>query len=234
MGGPDGTHVSIKASPDRQAELVDLDPETFAPSAYVGRFGWVTVDLGRVEPLLLEDLIRDAWRRTAPKKLAATLERRDDDRGRRARPRPAQPSRMGRMGAGVRRERREAAGASARRRDMGRLGHPGVAAPPAAGRPRRQGHDRARLRDRLRVGVARPTRRPAGRDRQLRAAAGDRPPAPGGARPRVPAHPRQRRDGAAAGCVVRPRDLRVRGLDLGRPLSLGPRGVAAPPARAAS
>jgi len=74
MGGPDGTHVSIKASPDRQAELVDLDPETFAPSAYVGRFGWVTVDLARVEPLLLDDLIRDAWRRTAPKKLAVTLD----------------------------------------------------------------------------------------------------------------------------------------------------------------
>jgi predicted DNA-binding protein (MmcQ/YjbR family) len=74
MGGEDATHVSIKASPDRQAELIDLDPETFAPSAYVGRFGWVTVDLGRVDEPLLEDLIRDAWRRTAPRKLAATLE----------------------------------------------------------------------------------------------------------------------------------------------------------------
>jgi hypothetical protein len=74
MGGPDGTHISVKASIDRQSELVDLDPVTFAPSAYVGRFGWVTVDLARVEPLLLEDLIRDAWRRTAPKKLAATLD----------------------------------------------------------------------------------------------------------------------------------------------------------------
>lgn len=74
IGGDGATHVSIKASPDRQAELVDLDPETFAPSAYVGRFGWVTVDLGRAEPMLVEDLIRDAWRRTAPKKLAATLD----------------------------------------------------------------------------------------------------------------------------------------------------------------
>jgi hypothetical protein len=74
MGGPDGTHASIKASIDRQAELVDLDPETFAPSAYVGRFGWVSVDLARVEPLLLEDLIREAWRRTAPKTLASKLE----------------------------------------------------------------------------------------------------------------------------------------------------------------
>jgi predicted DNA-binding protein (MmcQ/YjbR family) len=73
MGGEGATHASIKASPERQAELVDLDPETFAPSAYVGRFGWVTVDLARVDMPLLEDLIRDAWRRTAPKKLAATL-----------------------------------------------------------------------------------------------------------------------------------------------------------------
>ena len=45
MGGPGGDRASIKASPDRQAGLVDLDPETFAPSAYVGRYGWVTVDL---------------------------------------------------------------------------------------------------------------------------------------------------------------------------------------------
>jgi len=74
MGGEGAMHASIKASPDRQAELVDLDPDTFAPSAYVGRFGWVTVDLARVEPMLLEDMIRDAWRRTAPKKLAATLD----------------------------------------------------------------------------------------------------------------------------------------------------------------
>ena len=74
MGGEGATHASIKASIDRQAELIDLDPETFSSSAYVGRFGWVTVDLGRVDAVLLEDLLRDAWRRTAPKKLAATLE----------------------------------------------------------------------------------------------------------------------------------------------------------------
>ena len=74
MGGPDGTHASIKASIDRQAELVEMDPATFAPSAYTGRFGWVTADLARIEPALLESLLREAWRRTAPKKLAATLE----------------------------------------------------------------------------------------------------------------------------------------------------------------
>ena len=73
IGGEDSTGVSIKASLESQAELIEMDPETFAKSAYVGRFGWVTVDLARVDPRLLESLLRDAWRRTAPKKLAATL-----------------------------------------------------------------------------------------------------------------------------------------------------------------
>jgi len=74
IGGEGADRVSIKAGLETQAELIDLDPQTFASSAYVGRFGWVTVDLGRVEPSLLANLLREAWRRTAPKRLAATLE----------------------------------------------------------------------------------------------------------------------------------------------------------------
>jgi len=74
IGGEGADRVSIKAGLETQAELIDLDPETFASSAYVGRFGWVTVDLGRVEPSLLANLLREAWRRTAPKRLAATLD----------------------------------------------------------------------------------------------------------------------------------------------------------------
>jgi hypothetical protein len=74
IGGEGATGVSIKASLEAQAELIEMDPQTFAKSAYVGRFGWVTVDLTRVDSGLLESLLRDAWRRTAPKKLAATLD----------------------------------------------------------------------------------------------------------------------------------------------------------------
>ena len=74
IGGEGADRVSIKADLDTQAELLDMDPATFAKSAYVGRFGWITADLARVDPLLLESLLRDAWRRTAPKKLAATLD----------------------------------------------------------------------------------------------------------------------------------------------------------------
>ena len=74
IGGEGATGVSIKAGLETQAELLEMDPATFAKSAYVGRFGWVTVDLDRVDPSLFASLIRAAWRRTAPKKLAATLE----------------------------------------------------------------------------------------------------------------------------------------------------------------
>jgi predicted DNA-binding protein (MmcQ/YjbR family) len=74
IGGDGADHVSIKATPMAQADLVDRDPTTFAPAAYVGRFGWITVDLGRIDDAELERLIRQAWRLTAPKRLVATLE----------------------------------------------------------------------------------------------------------------------------------------------------------------
>lgn len=67
------SHVSIKASPLVQEDLIDRDPETFAKAAYVGRFGWVQVNLERIDKVELESLLRQAWRLTAPKKLAANL-----------------------------------------------------------------------------------------------------------------------------------------------------------------
>ncbi len=74
MGGDGADHASIKATPLVQADLVDRDPKTFAPAAYVGRFGWIYVDLDRIDDAELERLIRQAWRLTAPKRLAATIE----------------------------------------------------------------------------------------------------------------------------------------------------------------
>lgn len=69
IGGEGADHVTIKASIPAQADLLDLDPETFASAAYVGRFGWVSVALARVDPALLETLLRNAWRSTAPANL---------------------------------------------------------------------------------------------------------------------------------------------------------------------
>ena len=69
IGGEDAQAVSLKASLTTQADLIDFDSETFSRAAYVGRFGWVNVDLERVDRALLEKLLRDAWRATAPAKL---------------------------------------------------------------------------------------------------------------------------------------------------------------------
>ena len=73
IGGEDATGISLKASIAAQAELIDLDPETFSSAPYVGRFGWVNVNLERVDPAVLRQLVRDAWRAIAPLKLRSTL-----------------------------------------------------------------------------------------------------------------------------------------------------------------
>jgi hypothetical protein len=72
--GERGGSASIKASLEAQQALVASDPETFGVSAYTGRFGWTTVNLERVEADELRELVEEAWRRTAPKKLVATFD----------------------------------------------------------------------------------------------------------------------------------------------------------------
>jgi hypothetical protein len=74
IGADGAAHASIKSTPLVQADLIERDPDTFASAAYVGRFGWVTVDLERIDPAELEALIRAAWLQTAPKRLASTLQ----------------------------------------------------------------------------------------------------------------------------------------------------------------
>ena len=69
MGAPEGSSVSVKATLDDQAGLVAMDPKTFAASAYTGRFGWVSVRLSRLRPPLAEKLVKNAWERTAPRRL---------------------------------------------------------------------------------------------------------------------------------------------------------------------
>jgi hypothetical protein len=73
IGGDGSRDLSVKTTPVVQSELIDLDAEIFRRAPYVGRFGWVLVDLERVDPDLLAGLIREAWRATAPKRLAAML-----------------------------------------------------------------------------------------------------------------------------------------------------------------
>jgi hypothetical protein len=72
--GEAGDEASIKATRDAQAALVGSDPVTYRVSAYTGRFGWTTVVLGRVDEAELAELLEDAWRRTAPKRLVTAYD----------------------------------------------------------------------------------------------------------------------------------------------------------------
>jgi hypothetical protein len=74
MGSQDGGFVSVKASLDDQAGLVEMDPKTFSPSAYTGRFGWVRVRLRGVGTELADKVVTNAWKRTAPRRLVADYE----------------------------------------------------------------------------------------------------------------------------------------------------------------
>jgi hypothetical protein len=76
MGSDGGQFVSVKASLDDQSGLVEMDPKTFTPSAYTGRYGWVRVRLSGVGKDLAHQLVTNAWKRTAPKRLVSVYEQR--------------------------------------------------------------------------------------------------------------------------------------------------------------
>ncbi len=69
MGSPEGKSVSLKASLDDQAGLVEMDRQAFSVAAYTGRFGWVNARLSRLNQDLGARLVRNAWERTAPRRL---------------------------------------------------------------------------------------------------------------------------------------------------------------------
>jgi hypothetical protein len=61
-----------KAAPVNQQLMVEAAPERFFVPPYVGPSGWIGVYLdGKVDWDELADLLEDAWRMTAPRKLLA-------------------------------------------------------------------------------------------------------------------------------------------------------------------
>jgi hypothetical protein len=67
--------VWIKAAPENQAFMVRAAPDRFFVPPYVGPSGWVGVRLdGAVDWAEIAELLRDAYRLTAPKRLRALLE----------------------------------------------------------------------------------------------------------------------------------------------------------------
>jgi hypothetical protein len=69
IGDPTSASASVKASVEDQAELLASSPQVYEKSAYVGRYGWVRVDLKKAPATELRRIVEDAWRRTAPKKV---------------------------------------------------------------------------------------------------------------------------------------------------------------------
>jgi hypothetical protein len=71
-------HLWVKSTHDEQAALVAMDDETFFVPPYVGPSGWVGVVINRVDPGEMRELITEAWRMTAPKRLVRSF---DEDTG---------------------------------------------------------------------------------------------------------------------------------------------------------
>ncbi len=49
--------------------MIESDPETYAEWWAAGRFGWVRVRLDRIDLDEARELVLEAWRLTAPKRL---------------------------------------------------------------------------------------------------------------------------------------------------------------------
>ncbi len=73
-GAPGNSTMSVKCTKEEQEVLIAEQPDVYSIAPYVGRFGWVQVQLSKVDADELHELIIEAWRRTAPKKLVKEYE----------------------------------------------------------------------------------------------------------------------------------------------------------------
>lgn len=68
--------MGLRIGVDEQAALLSEDPETFSrPENRYGQNGWTFVALETVDPDQLRELITEAWRRLASRKLQAEFDR---------------------------------------------------------------------------------------------------------------------------------------------------------------
>jgi len=65
----------VKSTHDEQRALTQMDPGTFFVPPYVGPSGWVGVRFGTVDRDEMRELLIEAWRLTAPKRLVDAFER---------------------------------------------------------------------------------------------------------------------------------------------------------------
>ena len=64
----------VKSTHDEQRALVQMDPETFFVPPYVGPSGWVGVRFRTVDREEMRELVTEAWRLTASKRVVASFD----------------------------------------------------------------------------------------------------------------------------------------------------------------
>jgi hypothetical protein len=74
MLGANGKSAAVKSTRDEQAALLAGDPETFFRPEYVGVHGWIGVVVAKVDPEEMRELITEAWRMTAPRRVVAAFD----------------------------------------------------------------------------------------------------------------------------------------------------------------
>lgn len=63
--------AGLKQERQEQIALVSERPDVFETQFVAGQFGWVVVQLERIEPTELAELVFEAWRLTAPARVVA-------------------------------------------------------------------------------------------------------------------------------------------------------------------
>ncbi len=73
--GPDEDWAMVKLTPEQQAARLSAEPEAYHPAKGAwGRHGCTIVKLDRANELSVERALVDAWRNSAPKRLANRYE----------------------------------------------------------------------------------------------------------------------------------------------------------------
>ena len=67
-------HLWIKSTHDEQRALIAMNPVAFFVPSYVGSKGWVGVVVSNADRGEVEDLITEAWRLTAPKRMVTAFD----------------------------------------------------------------------------------------------------------------------------------------------------------------
>ncbi len=78
MLGADGKRGSVKAVHEEQAALLEEDPVAFFFPSYVGVHGWIGVVVAKADRDLMRELVTEAWRLTAPKRLVNSFDEGED------------------------------------------------------------------------------------------------------------------------------------------------------------